>query len=71
MAGLANTGKSPHDAAMAMTMDKATARASTEAPAIVLAGVDKWFKTQDVSSLPKPGRFPTRRDSTSGIRFES
>jgi ABC-type nitrate/sulfonate/bicarbonate transport system ATPase subunit len=32
---------------MAMAMEAAPARASSEVPAIVLAGVDKWFKTQD------------------------
>jgi NitT/TauT family transport system ATP-binding protein len=47
MAGLAKPANPPHDAGMAMTMDTAPARASAEAPAIVLAGVDKWFQTQD------------------------
>jgi NitT/TauT family transport system ATP-binding protein len=32
---------------MAMTLEAAPGRASSDVPAIVLAGVDKWFKTQD------------------------
>ena len=45
--GLANAGKSPQNGAMALAMEAASARASSEVPAIVLAGVDKWFQTQD------------------------
>jgi NitT/TauT family transport system ATP-binding protein len=42
-AGLARRGVPPHDGRMKAASDPGTAAA----PAIVLAGVDKWFNTQD------------------------